>query len=83
MNGVVYHKIDIEASCLYTLLLPLPGAANWEDYRVCLIFTICSFGKIFPCFPLSFKATPGRDCHTAPVLFDFHPHTKLTHLQTK
>lgn len=71
------------SSLLYILLLPLPGAANWEDSRVCLIITICSFGKIFPCFPLSFKAAPGCDYHTALVLFDFHPHTKLTHLQAK
>lgn len=69
------------SSLLYTLL-PLPGAANWEDLMLDH-YHLQLFGKISPFFPLSFKATPGCDYHTAPVLFDFHPHTKLTHLQTK
>jgi len=70
------------SSLLCTLLRPLPGAANWEDLMLDH-YHLQLFGKTFPFFPLSFKAPPGCDYHTGPVLFDFHPHTKLTHLQTK
>ena len=33
------------SSLLYILLLPLPGAANWEDYRVCLTLPFAALAR--------------------------------------